>query len=163
LQVSDRHKDLLLSNPGTLYLLTLGLFLDPQNPRGANAVPPASPTSEDVQAACQLTCVEALQQLALYTPGQEAILRDTAAVESLEELAERGGLTKEATELAAVALLALSDKELVRATEGQRHVMLSCECEALAAVIFHSPISCAVPCRAVPVQTNGITRRRSSA
>ena len=43
-----------------------GLFLDPENPRGPNAVPPATPTPPDLQAICQLTCTEALQQLALW-------------------------------------------------------------------------------------------------
>ena len=39
---------------------------------------------------------------------------------------EKGGLSQKARELAAAALSALSEKELV-ATEGQKHVMLSCE------------------------------------
>ena len=100
-----------------------GLFLDPKNPRGANAVPPATPTPPDLQAICQLTCTEALQQLALYGSGREAILCDATVMKSLEGVMEHG-LTKEAQELASVALLALSDKELVSA-DGQKHIMLS--------------------------------------
>lgn len=100
-----------------------GLFLDPKNPRGPNAVPPATPTPPDLQAICQLTCTEALQQLALYDSGREAILCDATVMKSLEGVMEHG-LTKEAQELASVALLALSDKELVSA-DGQKHIMLS--------------------------------------
>lgn len=44
-------------------------------------------------------------------------------MKSLEGVMEHG-LTKEARELASVALLALSDKELVSA-DGQKHIMLS--------------------------------------
>ena len=43
------------------------------------------------------------------------------------EAVARSGLTEDAQQHAESALLALSDTELVR-TEGQKHVMLSCEC-----------------------------------
>ena len=39
----------------------------------------------------------------------------------------KDGLSEEARELAAAAVSALSERELVLATEGQKHVMLSCE------------------------------------
>ena len=42
-----------------------------------------------------------------------------------------GGLSEEARELAAAALAALSDRKLQMVTDGQKHVMLSCECGGL--------------------------------
>ena len=68
-------------------------------------------------------CTEALEQLALYTPGCEAMRCEAAVLHSLEGVAEIG-MTEEAKHAASGALLALSDKELVRA-EGQKHLMLS--------------------------------------
>jgi hypothetical protein len=103
--------------------MRLGLFLDVDNPRGVNAVPPAIPTPPDLQATCQCTCVEALQQLALYDPSREAILSDASLVTALDGVAERG-LTNEARLFARTALLALGEKQLV-SKDGQKHVMLS--------------------------------------
>jgi hypothetical protein len=51
-------------------------------------------------------------------------------IPALEAVAE-GGLTAEARQFAEAALLALSEKELHIDAEGQKHVMLSCECEGL--------------------------------
>jgi hypothetical protein len=59
---------------------------------------------------CQRTCTEALQQLALYAPGAAAMRRDAAVVEALQAVAARG-MSKEAQDLAATALLALSDRQ----------------------------------------------------
>jgi hypothetical protein len=47
-------------------------------------------------------------------------------VPALQTVVERG-LSAEARELAAAALVALSGKELQMVQEGQKHVMLSCE------------------------------------
>ena len=58
--------------------------------------------------------------------GREALRQDSSVLRALEAVA-RSGLTKDAQQHAESALLALSDTELVR-TEGQKHVMLSCEC-----------------------------------
>ena len=93
------------------------------NPRGINAVPPATPTPLELQATFQCTCVEALQQLALYAPGREAMLNEAFIVTALDEVVERG-LTNEARLFARTALLALSEKQLV-SKDGQKHVMLS--------------------------------------
>ena len=53
-------------------------------------------------------------------------MRDGSVVPALETVAG-SGLTQESRELAAAALSALSDKKLVMAVEGQKHIMLSCE------------------------------------
>ena len=61
----------------------------------------------------------------MHDGSREALLRDGSVVPALEAVV-KDGLSEEARELAAAALEALSEKELV-ATEGQKHVMLSCE------------------------------------
>ena len=88
----------------------VSLCLSRENPRGLNAVAPATPTPEVLQAVCQRTCTEALQQLALYAPGAAAMRRDAGVVEALQAVAARG-MSKEAQDLAATALLALSDRQ----------------------------------------------------
>ena len=80
---------------------------------------------EELKAWCQRHHCEALAQLAVHDGSREALLRDGSVVPSLE-VVMKDGLSEEARELAAAALSALSEKELV-ATEGQKHVMLSCE------------------------------------
>eukprot|EP01043_Picozoa_sp_COSAG02_P016368 COSAG02_NODE_717_length_18070_cov_20.762700_17_plen_93_part_00 len=80
---------------------------------------------EELKAWCQWHHCEALAQLAVHDGSRKALLRDGSVVPSLE-VVMKDGLSKEARELAAAALSALSEKELV-ATEGQKHVMLSCE------------------------------------
>ena len=81
---------------------------------------------EDLKAWCQQHHCEALAQLAVHEGSREALLRDGSVVAALETVAG-SGLTHECRELAAAALSALSDKQLVMAVEGQKHIMLSCE------------------------------------
>ena len=83
---------------------------------------------EDLKAWCQQHHCEALAQLAVHEGSREALLRDGSVVPALEEVM-KDGLSEEAHELAAAALSALSEKELLTATSdgGQKHVMLSCE------------------------------------
>ena len=81
---------------------------------------------EDLKAWCQQHHCEALAQLAVHEGSREALLRDGSVVPALETVAG-SGLTQECRELAAAALSALSDKQLVMAVEGQKHIMLSCE------------------------------------
>ena len=81
---------------------------------------------EDLKAWCQQHHCEALAQLAVHEGSREAFLRDGSVVPALETVAA-SGLTQESRELAAAALSALSDKQLVMAVEGQKHIMLSCE------------------------------------
>jgi hypothetical protein len=89
---------------------------------------------EDLKAWCQQHHCEALAQLAVHEGSREALLRDGSVVPALETVAA-SGLTQESRELAAAALSALSDKKLVMAVEGQKHIMLSCE---LAGAVFHN-------------------------
>ena len=81
---------------------------------------------EDLKAWCQQHHCEALAQLAVHEGSRETLLRDGSVVPALESVAA-SGLTQAARELAAAALSALSDKELVMAAEGQKHIMLSCK------------------------------------
>ena len=81
---------------------------------------------EDLKAWCQQHHCEALAQLAVHEGSRETLLRDGSVVPALEGVAA-SGLTQAARELAAAALSALSDKELVMAAEGQKHIMLSCK------------------------------------
>ena len=82
--------------------------------------------NEELKAWCQQHHCEALAQLAVHEGSREALLRDGSVVPALETVAG-SGLTQEGRELAAAALAALSDKKLVMAVEGQKHIMLSCE------------------------------------
>ena len=93
---------------------------------------------EDLKAWCQQHHCEALAQLAVHEGSRETLLRDGSVVPALESVAA-SGLTQAARELASAALSALSDKKLVMAAEGQKHIMLSCE---LAGAVVHNP-SCA--------------------
>ena len=80
---------------------------------------------EELKAWCQHHHCEALAQLAVFGPAREALKRDASVVPALEAVAEVG-LSAETREVAAAALMALSDKELEIKAEGQKHVMLSC-------------------------------------
>ena len=81
---------------------------------------------DDLKAWCQQHHCEALAQLAVHEGSREALLRDGFVVPALETVAA-SGLTQEGRDLAEAALSALSDKKLVMAVEGQKHIMLSCE------------------------------------
>ena len=84
---------------------------------------------EELKVWCQRHHCEALAQLAMHSVSREALLCDGSVVPALE-IVSKEGLSEHARELAAAALSALSEKELVIATEGQKHIMLSCEfCE----------------------------------
>ena len=76
---------------------------------------------------CQQHHAECLAQLAVFAPAHETLRAEPSVIPALEAVAE-GGLTAEARQFAEAALLSLSDKELHVATEGQKHVMLSCAC-----------------------------------
>ena len=80
--------------------------------------------SEDLKGWCQSHHVETLAQLAVFQPAREVLLEDRSVVAALEMVVE-SGITAEAREHAAAALLALSDKELHMVVDGQKHVMIS--------------------------------------
>lgn len=72
---------------------------------------------------------ECLAQLAAHEAGREALLADPSVGEALEAVAH-GGLNEASREMAASALVALSDRQPELASEdgsdgGQKHVMLS--------------------------------------
>ena len=67
-----------------------------------------------------------LAQLAMVPEGREALCRDPSVRDALRSVAE-AGLCEEARQHAESALLALNNKQLHVAIEGQKHVMLSCE------------------------------------
>ena len=77
--------------------------------------------------------------------SREALLRDGSVVPALEAVM-KDGLSEEARELAAAAVSALSERELVLATEGQKHVMLSCEFRAKSMCIACFMLDCCLSC-----------------
>ena len=82
---------------------------------------------------------EAIEQLAVYPPGREALLQEPSVMDALREVVDKGW-TDEAKEYAAGALMALSDHQpdAEHAVDpGQRHVMMSCES---AVVSFFFPL-----------------------
>ena len=127
---------------------------------------------EDLKAWCQQHHCEALAQLAVQEDSREALLRHGSVVAALETVAG-SGLTQECRELAAAALSALSEKKLVMAVEGQKHIMLSCELDGAAlhgTTCTHMSVAClAHSCTSLMhsatwrVQTSGMDRPRSNA
>jgi hypothetical protein len=101
------------------------MFLDPDHPKGLNAVAPATPTPLSIQAIYQRMSAEIVLQLALFPPGREALFHEAELQKALEQVAE-SGMTPEAREHAQGTLLALSDKEM-QASDSKRpkHIMLS--------------------------------------
>ena len=73
-----------------------------------------------------LRVLRCLAQLAVVPEGREALRRDPSVSDALQSVAE-AGLCELARLHAESALLALSDNQLHATTEGQQHVMLSCE------------------------------------
>ena len=114
-----RNKPLLLNNDSFIPYLVDALLLDPAHPR-AEVAP-------EQKAWCQMTHAASLAQLAVTPEGREALCRDPSVSGALRSVAE-AGLCEEARQHAESALLALSDRQMHAATEGQKHVMLSCEC-----------------------------------
>ena len=120
--ISDSNKPLLLAHRDFLPYVVDALLLDAGHPR-ADMKP-------ELKSWCQQHHAECLAQLAVFAPARETLRADPSVIPALEAVAE-GGLTAEARQFAEAALLALSEKELHIDAEGQKHVMLSCECEGL--------------------------------
>jgi hypothetical protein len=95
------------------------LLVDPNHPR-ANL-------KHELKAWNQTLHAECLAQLAVFEPARKALLEDRLVLSALKAVVA-DGMSEEASELAAAALTALSDKKLQMVTDGQKHVMLSCEC-----------------------------------
>jgi hypothetical protein len=108
------------------------LLLEPDHPR--------QKLPDEAKAWCQQTHVECLLHIAVFPQGREVLCQDPAVRDALRVVAERG-LTKDAQEYAESALLVLSDKKLQVATEGQKHVMLSCESLSMSTIhVHHQPM-----------------------
>jgi hypothetical protein len=135
--VSDANKPLLIANEMFVPYLVDALLLDPEHPRAG--------MKEELKAWCQQHHCEALAQLAVHDGSRDALLRDGSVVPALEAVM-KDGLSEEARELAAAAVSALSERELVLATEGQKHVMLSCEFRARLMCIACSMLDCCFGC-----------------
>jgi len=95
---------------------------DPDHPRAG--------MKEELKVWCQTTHAECFAQLAVCSEGRKALRRAPLVSDALRALAQ-DGLSMEAKQHAASALLALSDTEPAKSAEGQKHVMLSCECALL--------------------------------
>eukprot|EP01046_Picozoa_sp_COSAG06_P001050 COSAG06_NODE_31_length_31488_cov_60.882793_35_plen_433_part_00 len=156
MSVSDANKPLLLANKDFIPYLVDALLLDPDHPRAG--------MKEQLKAWCQQHHCEAIAQLAVFEPAREALLEDGSVVPALEAVSA-GGLSKEARDLAAAALAALSDRKLQMVMDGQKHVMLSCEClhcfnQIICAQCWLS--DCGVVATVPLAQTNGMCRPRSN-
>ena len=102
--------------------MQLALFIDPEHPRGDNGKHPAP---VEMRAVWQRSYAEMLWQLALFPSGRDAMQQEAAVLKALEEVRERG-MTAEAREHAAGALMALSDREMhASASDEPKHIMLS--------------------------------------
>jgi hypothetical protein len=117
--ISDANKPLLMANHDFIPYLLDALLLDPDHPR--------SGLQEDLRVWLQSYHAQCFAQLATHEPSRHLLKEDPTVTAALQAVSE-GGLSMEAQEHASAALLALSDKELQVITEGQKHVMLSCEC-----------------------------------
>eukprot|EP01043_Picozoa_sp_COSAG02_P056473 COSAG02_NODE_6699_length_3414_cov_8.770437_5_plen_96_part_00 len=79
---------------------------------------------------------ECLAQLAMFTPAREVLVQDQSVMAALEAVAEIG-TSADSREHAAAALLALSDKQLQVATEGQKHIMISYQVRDTSVCLYH--------------------------
>ena len=87
----------------------------------------------EMQAVWQRNYAEMLWQLALFPSGRDAMQQEAAVLKALEEVRERG-MTAEAREHAAGALMALSDREMhASASDEPKHIMLSYQVRLLLA------------------------------
>jgi hypothetical protein len=143
--ISDENKLLLLQSPAFIPYLVDALLIRSDHPRAG--------LKPELKAWCQGAHAECLAQLAVFPEGKKALLREPSVGEALQVVADVG-LTEAARTHAQSALLALSDKELQVNADGQKHVMLSCECQTAsqeADVLTLSRV-----CGPVPV-TNSLT------
>ena len=132
LTLSDANKELLLRADGLIRVLTDSLLLDPDHPLRTQQTRPGevlfgATDFEAVKGPVQRDFAEAIEQLAVYRPGREALLQDPTVLDALREVADKGW-TDEAKEYAAGALMALSDHQPdAERVVDQRHVMMSCK------------------------------------
>ena len=124
-------RSLLLACESFIPYLVDALLLAPDHPR--------QKLPDEGKGWCQQTHAECFAQLAVFAPAREALLADASVVPALNAVAA-AGLTSEAQQLAQAALAALSDKQL-EATEGQKHVMLSCASLSAARCVCRAHIS----------------------
>jgi hypothetical protein len=117
--VSDLNKKLLLANSDFIPYLISGLFLGADHPRAS--------LSDSMKLWNQTMHAECFAQLALFPLGRDALRSDPSVAEALQTVATEG-LSDKSRDFARAALMALSDEELQMRSEGQKHVMLSCEC-----------------------------------
>ena len=121
LTISDENKPLLLANKSFIPYLVDALLVDQGHPRAG--------MKEELKVWCQQHHAECLAQLAVFEPAREALLQDPSMLPALEAVAE-AGLSEQSRDFAQAALLALSDKKLEMAVEGQKHIMLSYQWDA---------------------------------
>ena len=118
--ISDLNKPRLLANrnPGFIQYLTSGLFLGPDHPR--------ADAKDEVKRWNQTMHAECFAQLVLFPPGRD-VLRGDPSVDAALQAVAKEGLSAESREFAKATLMTMSDEELQMRSEGQKHVMLSCE------------------------------------
>ncbi len=114
--ISDERKPLLLSNDVFVPYLVSALLLGLDHPRAG--------MKDDQKIWCQAYHVECLAQLACSCQAKPVLLQHASVMPALQQVAE-SGMSAESRQFAQAALLALNETELIAATEGQKHVMLS--------------------------------------
>ena len=102
LNVSDKHKQILLTIPSFVPSLVDGLLLDPHNPRTTQA------NWGHVSKIVQRCYAECFHQLALFEPGREALLHHPEVRDSLRAVVS-SGWTPESRVFAQGALMALDE------------------------------------------------------
>ena len=130
--ISDRAKEMLLSNDGFIPHLISGLLLEPDHARKDKGYARNSVVQRDF--------AECIQQISLFPPGCEALKAAQGVMEALNALANAEGgkaLTKEAKECALGALVQLTDRSKMdmnpdeRSVDADSHLMMSCESNAI--------------------------------
>jgi hypothetical protein len=121
----DVNKQLALRSPSLIKLLLEALLLDPDHNRQGQ--------SDEVKSAIQRDAAQCFMQLATFGPGREVLQKDTAVLDALRMLVDKGW-AEEAKRNAEGALLALDPQSLLTGLDDadQLHIMMSCTRSTLA-------------------------------
>jgi len=99
LTVSDKNKTFLIESSSAIALITEGLLLDAEHVRQNQ--------DEAIKAGIQQDAAESFLQIALFEPGRQILMEDSAAMAALHILADGQALTEEARQYAYGAVIAI--------------------------------------------------------
>ena len=124
--ISDRNKEMLIQSPGLVPHMIASLMLDPNHKR--------QDTSQAIKERVQRDYAECIQQISLFPPGCEVLKNNSAVVEALDALADKGW-SDEAKQCAHAALMQLCPERIKHSeqtgdgngtpADGGGHVMIS--------------------------------------